>query len=111
VPVPLARARERERGFNQATLLAERVGERVGVRVRPGWLARLRATASQSDLSAAERRANVAGAFVAAPAVAGRYVVVIDDVLTTGATLGECARALRSAGARHVGVLAVARVL
>ena len=111
VPVPLARARERERGFNQAGLLAERVGERLGVRVRPRWLVRLRATAAQSDLAAAERRANVADAFAAAPAVAGRDVVVIDDVMTTGATVGECARALRAAGARRVGVLAVARVL
>jgi ComF family protein len=111
VPVPLARARERERGFNQAVLLAERLGERVGVRVRPRWLVRLRATAAQSDLAATERRANVAGAFGAAPAVAGRHVVVIDDVITTGATVSECARALRTAGARRVGVLAVARVL
>jgi ComF family protein len=111
VPVPLARARERERGFNQAGLLAERLGERLGVRVRSRWLVRLRATAAQSDLSAAERRANVADAFAAAPAVAGRDVVVIDDVITTGATVAECARALHEAGARRVGVLAVARVL
>ena len=111
VPVPLGRARERARGFNQAALLAERLGERLGVRVRPRWLVRLRATAPQSDLTAAERHANVAGAFAAAPAVAGRHVVLIDDVITTGATVGDCARALHMAGARRVGVLAVARVL
>ncbi len=111
VSVPLGRARERARGFNQAELIAERLGERLGVRVRPRWLVRLRATAPQSDLSAAERHANVAGAFAAAPAVAGRHVVVIDDVITTGATVADCARALRMAGARRVGVLAVARVL
>jgi ComF family protein len=111
VPVPLARARERERGFNQAALVAERVGERLGLRVRARWLVRLRATAPQSDLTATERRANVADAFAAAPAVAGRHVVVVDDVITTGATVGECARALRASGARRVGVLAVARVL
>jgi ComF family protein len=110
VPVPLARARERERGFNQAVLLGERLGERLGVRVRPRWLARLRDTVPQSDLTAPERRANVAGAFAAAPAVRGRHVVIIDDVVTTGATVGECARALRAAAARRVGVLAVARV-
>jgi ComF family protein len=96
VPVPLARAREREQ---------------LEIRVRPRWLVRLRKTASQSDLTAAERRANVAGAFAAAPAVAGRHVVLVDDVITTGATVGECARALRLAGAVRIGVLAVARVL
>jgi len=111
VPVPLSHARERERGFNQAVLLAERLGERLGVRVRARWLVRLRATAAQSDLTAAERRANVANAFLATPAVSGRHVAVVDDVITTGATVSECARALRAAGARRVGVLAVARVL
>jgi ComF family protein len=111
VPVPLARARERERGFNQAALLAERLAERLALRVRERWLVRLRATAPQSDLAAPERRANVAGAFAAAPAVAGLHVVIVDDVITTAATVGECASALRAAGARRVGVLAVARVL
>ena len=111
VPVPLARGRERERGFNQAALLAERLGERLSLRVRARWLVRLRATAAQSDLSAAERRANVENAFAAAPAVAGRDVDLVDDVITTGATVGECARALRASGARCIGVVAVARVL
>jgi ComF family protein len=111
VAVPLARPRERARGFNQAALLAERLGERLGIRTRARWLVRARATMPQTDLTAAERRANVAGAFLAAPAVAGRHVVVVDDVITTGATVGECARVLRAAGARRVGVLAVARVL
>jgi ComF family protein len=111
VPVPLARGRQAERGFNQAALLAERLAAALGVPARPRWLARVRATAPQSDLGAAERRANVRGAFVAHPAVAGRHVVVVDDVLTTGATVAECARALKAAGAARVGVLAVARVL
>lgn len=111
VPVPLALGRERARGFNQAELLAQRVARRLGVPARPRWLVRVRATRPQSDLAAAERRANVRGAFRAGPAVAGRHVLVVDDVLTTGATLGECARALRDGGARRVGVLTVARVL
>src|SRR5262245_92534 len=110
VPVPLARERERERGFNQAELLAQRVARRLGVPVRPRWLARVRTTRPQSDLTAAERRANVRGAFRAAAEVSGRHLLVVDDVLTTGATLGECARALRDGGARRVGVLTVARV-
>jgi ComF family protein len=110
VPVPLARAREQERGFNQAALVAERLAAGLGLPVRPGWLARARATAPQSDLGAAERRANVRGAFTAARAVAGRSVIVVDDVLTTGATAAECARAMRAAGAARVGVLTVARV-
>ena len=111
VPVPLARARERERGFNQAALLAERLARGLGIDVRPRWLARMRDTQPQSDLGAAERRANVRGAFAARADVAGRHVVVVDDVLTTGATAAECARALRAAGAARVGVVAVARVL
>jgi len=111
VPVPLGRARERERGFNQAALIAERVGAALAVPVRSRWLGRVRATGPQTDLGAAERRANVRDAFAAVTAVAGRHVVVVDDVLTTGATAAECARILRSAGAARVGVLTVARVL
>jgi ComF family protein len=111
VPVPLGRPRQRERGFNQAALLAERLAPALGVAVRPRWLARVRDTQPQSDLGAAERHANVRGAFAAGAEVAGRHVVVVDDVLTTGATVAECARALRAAGAARVGVVAVARVL
>lgn len=111
VPVPLAPARQRERGFNQATLIAEALGRARGVPVRPRWLRRQRPTMAQTDLTAAERRRNVAGAFAAPAAVADRHLVVVDDVFTTGATVAECARALRSAGARRVGVLTVARVL
>jgi ComF family protein len=110
VPVPLGRARERERGFNQAALIAERVAGALGVPARPRWLTRVRPTQPQSDLGAAERQANVRNAFRAPPALAG-HLVVVDDVLTTGATVTECARALRAAGARRVGVLTVARVV
>jgi ComF family protein len=111
VPVPLARARERARGFNQATLLAERLARGLGARCEPRWLARARDTQPQTDLDVAARRTNVRGAFVASSAVAGRAVALVDDVLTTGATASECARVLRAAGARSVGVLTVARVL
>lgn len=111
VPVPLARERERERGFNQAALLARRIGRQLEVPTRPGWLARTRTTRPQSELSAAERRANVRGAFRACERVAGRHVLLVDDILTTGATLDACAVALSAAGARRVGVLTVARVV
>ena len=110
VPVPLAGDRERERGFNEAALLAERIARRLDVPVRARWLARRRATRPQSDLPAGERLANVRGAFRATPAVAGRHVLLVDDVLTTGATLSECARSLRAAAAGRIGVLTVARV-
>jgi ComF family protein len=110
VPVPLAPERERERGFNQAALLAERVARALRVSLRARWLARTRATAPQTALNATERHDNVRGAFIASSSAAGADVVLVDDVLTTGATAAECARALRAAGARSVGVLTVARV-
>jgi ComF family protein len=111
VPVPLGRGRERARGYNQAALLAERLARAVGAPLRARWLARTRETAEQSGLGAAARADNVRGAFAASSSAAGRSVVVVDDVLTTGATASECARALRRAGARRVGFVAVARVL
>jgi ComF family protein len=111
VPVPLARERERQRGFNQAMLLAAQLGAASGLPVRPGWLSRPRGTRPQTELTASERRTNVAQAFVASPRAAGAHVVLVDDIVTTGATVSECARTLRGAGARTVGVLAVARVL
>jgi ComF family protein len=110
VPVPLARERERERGFNQAALLAERLAAALRAPLRTRWLARTRATPPQTALNATERRVNVRGAFVASTSTAGIDIVLVDDVLTTGATAAECTRALRAAGARSVGVLTVARV-
>ena len=111
VPVPLTRARERARGFNQAGLIAARLATALDLPVRGRWLRRIRETAPQTELAAAERTRNVRDAFAASAAVSGRHVVVVDDVFTTGATAAECARALRGAGARRVGVLTVARVL
>lgn len=113
VPVPLHPAREAERGFNQALLLARRLSRRWGLPVAENMLRRVRATRGQTELSAAERRQNVRGAFVLrrADLLAGAHVLLIDDILTTGATAAECSRVLLEAGgARTVGVLTVARV-
>jgi ComF family protein len=110
VPVPLHRWRERSRGFNQARDLARRL-ERPMAEV----LVRTRATPSQTDLPAARRHANVRGAFAAQPraraGVEGRFVVIVDDVSTTGATLEACARVLKTLGAREVRAITAARVV
>ena len=113
VPVPLHPRRQRERGFNQASLLAHRVGEAWSVPVRDDVLARVVATASQTALESPARRANVRNAFrLRHPeSVAARHVIVVDDILTTGATVSECVRALQAGGAATVGVLTVARVV
>lgn len=112
IPVPLHPSREAERGFNQSRLLARRVGRRWGVPVEARVLRRRRATRSQTDLDAEERRRNVREAFVLSQpeVVADRHLLLIDDVFTTGATVSECARVLVAAGAASVGVLTVARV-
>ena len=112
VPVPLHPARLAERGFNQAELLAAPCAERWRRPLLGHALVRVRPTQPQTELDAAGRRRNVAGAFaVARPAaVAGRRLLVVDDVLTTGATVWAAARALRQAGAASVGVLVLARV-
>ena len=109
VPVPLGSRRLRERGYNQAAVLAAALAVRLGARFEEGVLARSRETRSQTTLSPAERWRNVAGAFVATGSPGGARVVVVDDVLTTGATLAACAAALASRGVQGVGAATFAR--
>lgn len=109
VPVPLSRPRELERGYNQAEVVARGVAEALGVRLHVDGLARTRATQSQARLDAAARRENVDGAFHADPALGGSHVLLVDDVLTTGATLAAATAACQAVGADvSVAVLALA---
>lgn len=111
IPIPLHPGRERERGFNQATLLAREVGRAWGLPVGHGLVRRVRATEAQSGGRRA-REENVKGAFrvVRLDQVEGRRLLLIDDVFTTGATVNECAKVLLAAGAVEVGVYTLARV-
>jgi ComF family protein len=108
-PVPLAFERQAERGFNQAHEIARRVAAACGGLLRADILLRVRNTAAQMDLAPAERRRNVRGAFVARGDLSGMQIVVIDDVMTTGATLDAIAAVLKRAGAARVTNLVVAR--
>jgi ComF family protein len=102
VPIPLHAARLRERGFNQAGLIADAIAATLGIPVEDGAIRRTTATAPQSRLPLEARRANVRGAFGAGPRasiVFGQRVLLVDDVVTTGSTLTSCADALRACGA------------
>jgi len=109
VSIPLARGRRVERGYDQAALLADALARAAGGRRLRGALRRVRETPPQVGRTREERARNVADAFEAARAVAGRDVALVDDVVTTGATADAAARALRRAGARSIVVVALAR--
>ena len=110
VPVPLGPKRERERGYNQAALLAAALCGRSGLPYSRSSVRRIRETRTQVGLSVGQRRENVRGAFGARPdLVSGKSVLLVDDVLTTGATLNACAEALKQAGAVRVIGLTLAR--
>jgi ComF family protein len=110
-PVPLHWWRKWRRGFNQSELLAHALSKRTGAPVIAA-LRRTRATAAQAGLSNTARRRNVTGAFSSRTSLSlnGKHVLLIDDVMTTGATASACAIALKKAGAVRVALLTVARV-
>lgn len=114
VPVPLNRWRLLHRRFNQSALLANEVSRLTGVPVDAMSLVRVKATTAQVGLTASERLLNVAGAFkvssAGTAAITGKRVVLVDDVITTGATVNAATRALRKAGAARIDVLALALV-
>jgi ComF family protein len=116
VPVPLHRWRLMGRRYNQAALLTQALHRLTGTPHSPDVLVRTRRTQSQGGLSGGARRRNVAGAFAVRPGrggarLHGARVVLVDDVLTTGATVNECARVLLLAGASRVDVLTLARTV
>lgn len=106
VPVPLHAARRRERGYNQSELISDSVGGILRMTHTPDLLVRLRQTKTQTSFDADGRKKNVQGAFGIGKrrigAAEGRTILLIDDVITTGATIKECARTLKSNGAREV---------
>ena len=110
VPVPLHASRLRERGYNQAALLACELAQQAGLAIDEETLVRKHATAPQVELNAKQRKENVRDAFCCSGnALAGKRVLLIDDVCTTGATLEACAVALCENGARSVQALTLAR--
>ena len=113
VPVPLHPSKLRARGFNQSERIARVLSERRSWPLDTMGLFRARKTRTQTDLHATERRQNVQGIFDTKTPLYfdGKSVLLIDDVLTTGSTVSECARVLRNAGARRVAALALARGL
>lgn len=101
VPVPLHPKREKERGYNQSMILAEELGRRYDIPVRPRLLKRIRYTEMQSMTAGRDRRENVRGAFRARECK-GRNILLVDDIITTGSTMEECAIALKNAGAGKI---------
>jgi ComF family protein len=111
VPLPLHPIRLRERGFNQALELARPVAAALGLSLDPHACARIRYTPAQAGLPWKKRVENIRHAFHCAHALTGRRILLIDDVMTTGASLDECARTLKRHGAAEVSLLVVARTL
>lgn len=109
IPLPLAPKRLAERGFNQSALLGARVSQTLGIRFEARGMLRVRETPPQTGLNREARLKNVRGAFDCAHRLDGKHVVVVDDVMTTGATLSEAAKVLKKAGAARVSAWVIAR--
>ncbi|MCR9276537.1 MAG: phosphoribosyltransferase family protein [Pseudomonadaceae bacterium] len=109
VPVPLSRRRLARRGFNQSEVLARWIGRELSIPVNTSIVRRTRHTAAQTTLSRRQRRLNVRAAFAVDHRLEGRRIAVVDDVMTTGATLSQVARALSDSGAGEVHLWPVAR--
>ncbi len=111
VPIPLHWVRRIERGYNQSAALADAIGQALGLRVGQGWLRRIKPTPKQYTQSASARRENIKGAFRASIRCRARglRIMIVDDVMTTGATASEAARVLKAAGAAQVHAAVLAR--
>lgn len=109
VPVPLHPTRLRERGYNQSLQLGRQAAKQLAAPVAPALLRRVKATTAQQGLDAATRRDNLRDAFAATARVTGRHILLVDDVMTTGATVRACAEVLRKAGATSVEVAVLGR--
>lgn len=111
VPVPLYHVRRRERGYNQSAVIAAELARRIRTKSMPRLVRRIRPTATQTHLTASQRLSNVENAFHHGKAIklTGQRVLLVDDVMTTGATVNACAKALKKGGARTVHVITVAR--
>ncbi|MEO7320912.1 MAG: ComF family protein [Nitrosospira sp.] len=111
LPMPLHPARVKERGFNQALEIARGVAKKTGIALLPTACRRIKNTPSQTGLPWKEREQNIKGAFMCEADLAGKRIAILDDVMTTGATLNELAKILHERGATHVGGWVVARTL
>ena len=113
IPVPLHIKRLRQRGFNQALILARAIGKKWQIPVNFSLLKRHKFTETQTGMNKTERKQNIKGAFEVRDKenIAGKNIIIVDDVYTTGATVNECAKTLLKAGAQKVTVLTLARVL
>jgi ComF family protein len=112
IPVPVHATRKRERGYNQAEKIAREASRHLGLPVVAGALVRVRATGTQTKLNREQRGRNLEKAFACRKpgSVRGKRILIVDDVFTTGATVGRCVELLRAAGAIDVGILAIAKV-